>query len=396
MTVNAATEKNIHNILCVDDHENNLFILETLLSGWNNCRAVLASSGKKTLEILLTQDIDLILLDIQMPEMDGFELAELVKSNKRTRDIPIIFITAVFKTEEFLERGYKIGAVDYITKPINDNQLLNKISLYLKLFKKEKELRRAREKAEEANRLKSEFIANISHELRTPLNSITGFPMIIGETLKKFPEITQREMDQVLKCIQIISAQGYKLLCILNDLIDLSAIEAERLELAEGPVLAHSLLTSVIGNLAHQAEEQNITLMDNRETQEDFYFIGDAKRLEQILMNLVGNAIKFSSKGTIRLSAFHKDERIFFSVEDEGIGMAKEEMELIFDRFHQLDGSSTRANQGLGLGLDLVSRLVKMMDGAISVKSKKGKGSVFTVELPWKHPIPNEQSTNLS
>ncbi|RLA71573.1 MAG: phosphohydrolase, partial [Epsilonproteobacteria bacterium] len=126
--------KNRYSILCVDDNQNNLFTLNALLSSVNNIDSIEVLGGKEALDVLLVQNVDLILCDVQMPDINGFELAKMIKSNKKTKEIPIIFVTAVFKSEEFIQQGFEIGAVDYVTKPIDDNQLLNKITLYLKVF----------------------------------------------------------------------------------------------------------------------------------------------------------------------------------------------------------------------------------------------------------------------
>lgn len=124
----------MYNILCVDDHESNLFSLEQILKRIPNVRVIQALSGKEALNILLSHSVDLLLLDVQMPELDGYEVAQLVKKNNMTKDIPIIFLTAVFKSEEFITRGYEAGAIDYLTKPLDDNQLINRILLYLRVF----------------------------------------------------------------------------------------------------------------------------------------------------------------------------------------------------------------------------------------------------------------------
>lgn len=139
-------ETPIYTILCVDDNQSNLFTLNALLSNLKKVRCLEALDAKSALSILLKQDIDLILCDIQMPDINGFELAKMIKSNKRTKDIPIVFVTAVFKNEEFVQQGFEIGAVDYLTKPINDNHLLNKVALYLKVFEQSNKLRHSENK----------------------------------------------------------------------------------------------------------------------------------------------------------------------------------------------------------------------------------------------------------
>jgi PAS domain S-box-containing protein len=247
----------------------------------------------------------------------------------------------------------------------------------------EEDLLRLKEEAEKANRLKSDFLANVSHELRTPLTAIIGFPVIVLEYMKKYPDLNMQDIEKIIKCNQIISNQCKKLLALIDDLIDLTRFETEDFDLKESPILAHALIVSAISVFQSIAKKKGLTLVDNRLEQGDFYFMGDIKRLEQILFKLLDNAVKFSEKGTIRLSAFPQGESIIFQVRDDGAGLTEDEATLVFERFHQIDGSSTRRHGGLGLGLDLVKKLTRKMNGEISVESIKGMGSTFTVRLPW-------------
>ncbi len=331
---------------------------------------------------------DLVLMDIVLQgEIDGVEAAQKIRSQF---DIPVIYMTA-YADDEILERAKITEPFGYMIKPFEERELHSNIQMALYKHKMEKSLRQAKEKAEEAqklaeqaNRLKSEFLANISHEFRTPLNAIIAFPKLIIDSLREFPQISQERIDSAIEDLEIVSSQGDELLSLINDLIEISIIETGRLELQEEPVLAHSLLLAVLKNCEPEATKKDITLVDNNAEQEDFQFLGDTNRLKQVLKNLAHNAIKFSDKGCVRLNAFPRGDRIFFQVHDEGVGMTDEETKLIFDRFYQLDSSTTRRYGGVGLGLNLVKKMVEKMSGTVVVESIKGEGSTFTVELPWK------------
>jgi signal transduction histidine kinase len=250
----------------------------------------------------------------------------------------------------------------------------------------EEKLRKATEEAQQANRMKLEFLANISHEFRTPLTSILGFPEIIRHSIGKFPEITQKDVDEILSFTRKISSQGNKLLSIINDLIDLSQIEGGGIEPEERLSSTHSLLSILKFEFETLAREKGISFIDRYAEREDILFMGDPKLLARILRNLLRNAIKFIVKGSIQLDGFPSKDRIIFQVRDEGIGMTEEEIMDIFNPFRQVDGSSTRKYGGLGVGLGLVKKLAEKMDGEVSVESQKGIGSTFTVSIPWKRP----------
>jgi PAS domain S-box-containing protein len=302
-----------------------------------------------------------------------------------------------------------------------------------------------KKKAEVANRLKSEFLANMSHELRTPLSSVLGYSRLSGQlhsaisdNMQKLSDAIQNVSDPegasgvsgkggakkaekkragkkevdlgaalsniygmfqelMLKNIEsanfigIINQQGEKLLSLINDLLDLSQIEAGFLNLRIQPVSARLLLASVVATMSSVAKEKGIKLESNRESldENDILFYADKKRLEQILQNLVDNGIKYSDTGTVSIDMNSTNGNVVMVVRDEGIGISKDENGAIFEQFRQLDGSLTRSRGGIGLGLALVSRLVEAMEGVVAVESEIGKGSTFTVTLPYRKVIPD-------
>jgi signal transduction histidine kinase len=375
-------------ILMVDDNPNNLFTLRALLKRLHDCEIIEASSGIDALGRVLERRVDLILLDVQMPGMDGFETARHLQMTERTRNIPIVFITAVFKAEEFIRRGYDIGAVDYLTKPIDDHLLLNRIRLYQAIHRRERELMAAveqlhekeqalsiaKEAAEAASRAKSTFLANMSHELRTPMNAIMG---MTNMALRKATE--PKLIDQLTK----IDQASQHLLHVINDILDISKIEAERLTLERVSFKLGEVLENLISLIGHKVTDKGLKLcIDLTPEVAGLTLLGDPLRLGQILLNLAGNAVKFTEQGAITLRARLVDESVTdmllrIEVEDTGIGITAEDQKRLFTAFEQADGSMTRKYGGTGLGLAISKRLVNMMGGEVGVESQPGSGSTF-------------------
>jgi signal transduction histidine kinase len=375
-------------ILIVDDNPNNLFTLRALLKRLHNCEIVEASSGQDALARVVERPIDLILLDVQMPGMDGFETARLLQMTERTRSIPVVFITAVFKAEEFIHRGFEIGAVDYLTKPIDDNLLLNRIRLYRSILQRERELagmveqlRRneqalsiAKDAAEAASRAKSTFLSNMSHELRTPMNAIMGMTSL---ALRHTSDPKLR--DQLGK----IDQASQHLLAVINDILDISKIEAERLAIEKVNFRLGEVLENLISLIGHKAEDKGLKLHIHLASEiAHISLLGDPLRLVQILLNFTSNAVKFTDAGSItliiRLAEENADKvRLRFEVRDTGIGIASLDQKRLFTAFEQADGSMTRKYGGTGLGLAISKRLAELMGGEVGVESAPGHGSTF-------------------
>jgi signal transduction histidine kinase len=381
-------------ILIVDDNPNNLFTLRALLKRLHDCEVIEADSGAAALGCVVEQSVDLILLDVQMPGMDGFETARHLQMTERTRGIPIVFITAVFKADEFIGRGFDIGAVDYLTKPIDDNLLLNRIRLYRSIHLRERQLattveqlRRneqalsiAKDAAEAASRAKSTFLANMSHELRTPMNAIMG---MTGLALRHTEDPKLR--DQLGK----IEQASQHLLSVINDILDISKIEAERLTLDTVNFTFGEVLENLISLIANKANDKQLKLLVELPPEVARLSLrGDPLRLGQILLNLTGNAVKFTDQGSVTVRARvietnPHDVLLRCEVADTGIGIAAEDQKRLFTAFEQADGSMTRKYGGTGLGLAISKRLAKLMGGDAGVDSSVGLGSTFwfTVRL---------------
>ncbi|HYE09484.1 MAG TPA: hybrid sensor histidine kinase/response regulator [Patescibacteria group bacterium] len=382
-----------YTILIVDDNGNNLFSLRSLIEEYIDARVIEADCGPKALQKLSKNDVDLIILDIQMEDMDGFEIAALIKQRRKTRDIPIVFLTASCTNEDFKRRGFEIGAVDYLTKPIDEYQLINRINVYLRIIEKERNLnleleqkvkeqtmalRLAKEEAEAANEAKSMFLANISHELRTPLNII----MSTNQMLRLYLNKNELNKEQVEKKVNLQVQNCYRLLRLVNNLIDITKIDSGNFEIIKRKGNIVQIVESITMSVVEYIENKGINLIFDTDTEELLmYFDPDA--IERIVLNLLSNAIKYTpSGGCIYVNLQSITDGMIISIKDTGIGIDKEKIHIIFERFKQVDELLTRRHEGSGIGLSLVKSLVHMHGGNIEVYSEEQKGTEFTIELP--------------
>ncbi len=381
---------NKFNILIVDDRPENLLALESILES-PDLNIIKATSGNEALGMLLDYDVSLVLLDVQMPGMDGFETAELMRSNERTKNIPIIFVTAISKQRKHVFKGYEAGAVDYLYKPLDLEILKSKIKAFIEFFKHKKaleettkklqetvkELDKAKKAAEDATRHKTEFLANMSHEIRTPLNGIIG----IADLGLMDEELTPLQRERLVD----IKTSGESLLDIINDILDISKIEAGKLEIEEEEFSIRELLDKIFTIISFRTVKGNNEIICNMSPDLPDILLGDALRLRQILLNLLANATKFTQNGTITLTVEKKElieeqVTLYFSVEDTGVGIPKEVQEKIFDTYTQAHRSGAEKT-GTGLGLFISQRLANLMGGKIEVESEPGKGSKFYFSL---------------
>ena len=376
-------------ILAIDDTPENLLTLMAALG--SEFRLQFATSGAMGIDLAQAAPPDLILLDVMMPQMDGYETCRRLKADPGLGSIPVIFVTAL--TESDAESaGLVLGAADYITKPINVEIARQRIRNLLERERLRKEVEEhrdhleelvqartvalsiAREAAEDASRAKTIFLSNISHELRTPMTAIMGM------TELALLRATDPKQADHLETVERAAAQ---LLALINNIVDIAALETNRLGLEQNRFALGSVLDALSGLFSQEAANKGLALSVVADPAlADLPLLGDPLRLGQILQNLSANAIKFTSQGGVSVAASLAEETptdvlVRFEVRDTGIGIASQDQKRIFNLFEQVDGSSTRRYEGTGLGLALSQRLVELMGGSIVLESQPGSGSVF-------------------
>lgn len=393
------------NILLVDDRPENLITLEGILES-PEISIFKAYSGNEALSLMFETDFALVLLDVQMPVMDGFETAEIMRSSERTRNVPIIFVTAISTERKHIFKGYEKGAVDYLYKPLDLEILKSKIKAYIEFFKHKEELLEASAKlektieelnnarviAEDATKAKSSFLANMSHEIRTPLNGIIGMAELI--LMDELPDI---QRDRLID----LRNSSETLLEIINEILDISKIEADKLELECADFSLRGMIEKCVRLLAVKAFDKKIEMVCYIDPDLPDYYQGDPLRIRQILINLLGNAIKFTHSGYVGVFVEHvgtmgNNLALKFSIKDTGIGIEEDRIQLIFQSYFQEENSTSRNYGGTGLGLTISRKLVEMMGGEIGVISQKGEGSEFFFNLVLSQAMGDESFYQLN
>jgi PAS domain S-box-containing protein len=500
-------------ILLVDDIQVNMILLDELLSSLDVI-TVHANSGEEALIQVHAQEFALIISDIHMPGMSGYEMLQQIRKIKNCENISAIFLSATYKEETDIVKGIKSGAIDFMTKPFNNSILLGKVELFLKLYEQKKKLdglidelntknkeliqnrifvekitdaaidaiimtddtgkivfwnraavnifgysseevmqsdihalvipeentdkkkndffiskdknndkfvgqtveliahrkdnltipieltiapliidnnwyavaiarniseRKENErKLKEANKAKSEFIANMSHEFRTPMNVVIG----ISKALINYDSSNLNE--EQIEGLQHIFQSGTRLLDLVNDILDLAKIESQKMVVTLKPFSIEKLLSDLKGLAEELTKEKNLSFSVRNNQNMPEYLISDQRKLYQILVNLISNAVKFTEKGKIQLHVYKLKDYLHFEISDTGIGISKENIEKVFEKFSQIDSSAQKKYKGTGLGLALCKEFVTLLDGQISIESEPGKGSVVRFSIPFQ------------
>ncbi len=429
MPINSSTQKvpprEKPTVLVVDDDSKNLLAIESVLNG-ASYKLYKAQTGAEALMALMNGDFAAIVLDVQMPDMSGIELARMIKERRRTQHIPIIFLTAHYREDEHAVIGYDVGAVDYLTKPINPAVLRSKVNVFVDLFGKTRALadmnstrqaaeealrianmelaarnealeREAEERerriraesaqaeAEEANAAKDRFLAMLSHELRTPLSPIVHAVTLLEEI--ECPPAVREHIATIQRNVRLEAR-------LIDDLLDLARIRNGKLRLELHPVDVHEALRQAIKTCQPDLSARRIRVAEKLEAP-DPHVRGDFARLQQVFWNLLTNAAKFSPEDSIIEVSTYVTEpggRISVQIADQGIGILPDKLDRIFDAFEQ---GALHTKAGLGLGLAICKALVEMHSGVIAAHSDgPNRGAKFTVRLPSTLPadLPNGES----
>lgn len=394
--------------LMVDDREENLIALEAVLRR-DELVLVRANSGAEALEAMLEYDFALALIDVQMPEMNGFELAELMRGTERTKRIPIIFLTAAGDDKQRRFRGYETGAVDFLHKPIEPDILKSKAEVFFELYRQREEVSRQRDELKslleensrlleqtreyadalkKADRRKDEFLATLAHELRNPLA-----PILNAVHLVRWGNLDPSEYVEVH---EIVERQVQHMVRLIDDLLDLSRITRDKIELRREIVSLQDVARNAVETSTPIIEANKHHLTTDLPPQ-PIRVEGDAVRLAQVISNLLNNAAKYTPEGgQIDLLVSSTGNMATVSVRDNGVGIPAEMLADVFGMFTQVSQHLPRAQGGLGIGLTLVKRLVEMHHGRIEARSEgEGQGTEFIVFLPMTTaPASQENETS--
>jgi signal transduction histidine kinase len=384
-------------ILIVDDLPENLQALEALLR--HEQRAIYqAASGEQALALLLEHEFALAILDVQMPGMDGFELAEVMRSTTRTRHIPIVFVSAAGRELDYAFKGYESGAVDFMYKPLDADAVRSKVNVFVALDQQRRETRRqmlaleqsrqeqevllrelnqTQQELQRSLKMRDEFMSLVAHELRTPLNTLfletqmRSLQLKRGNTAAFAPQpmeaMIQRDERQIKSMIRLI-----------DDMLDVSRMRSGKLSIRPAQVELMNLLERVVSDLSLQAATTGSSL--TLRPHDGVTGCWDEFRVEQVIVNLLTNALRYGCGQPVEVSVERSGDLVRINVRDQGKGIAPSDLERIFEPYER--GARNGEPKGLGLGLYISRQLAISHGGELRVTSKPGEGSVFSLVLP--------------
>ncbi len=351
-----------NHILVVDDSPENLFLIESILQEEGH-KIDVASDGTTALQMVQQSPPDLVLLDVMMPNMDGFEVTEQIRQNPNLPYIPILLITAYDQAS--VVKGLDVGADDFLRKPLDIDELLARVRSLLRL-------KHNIDQREQMERMREDFVSRLTHDLRTPL--IAADRMLNQIQAEDYGQIN----PELKEAIAIMGRSNQNLLHLVNQLLEVYRYEAQRKVLNFAPVSFLEIIKEVMGELSPLVQEKELSLTLLTDDSPHYQMRGDRLELHRLVTNLISNAIKFTDKGEISLSLENIKDKIVFKVQDTGVGISPDLQKVLFNRFQ----SGHHRAAGSGLGLHLSRQIVETHCGSINVVSELGKGSIFTVCFP--------------
>jgi len=372
-------------ILIVDDIPGNVDVLRKTLEveGYS---ISMAPSGEVALKIAPKIKPDLILMDVMMPGMDGFETCRKLKEDTVFENTPIIFVTGKAETEDVVD-AFKSGGADYITKPFRDEEVLARVGTHLKLIQTIKtneclvtDLKRAvlnLESAQQESLAKSQFLGRMSHELHTPLNAIIGFSELLS--MRERDPLNEEQSESVDE----IKKAGKHLLNLIDQVLEINKIDSGELKCVSQKVSLDAIISEAITSMSDLAEGECVSFDNLIDKNRDIFVNGDPGKTKQVFLNVLDNAIKYNKEGgEVVLSLTEGDpEKVCVAIRDTGGGIPQDKHEKIFDPLYRLENHVKNCIDGVGVGLTVVKKYVTIMNGRVYVESKLGIETCFTLEF---------------
>ncbi|KPU53842.1 response regulator [Pseudomonas fluorescens] len=384
-------------LLIVDDLPENLLALEALIKGEDRI-VYKALSADEALSLLLQHEFAMAILDVQMPGMNGFELAELMRGTEKTRNIPIVFVSAAGRERNYAFKGYESGAVDFLHKPLDIHAVKSKVNVFVDLYRQSKamqeqvlaleqsrreqealleQLQNTRLELEQAVRMRDDFMSIVAHEVRTPLNGL-----ILETQLRKMHLARNNAaaftLDKMHAMVDRDERQIKSLIRLIEDMLDVSRIRTGKLSIRPTRFDLSTLVRDLLHNFSRQidAAEASVTL----DAEQPVIGNWDEFRIEQVISNLLTNALRYGARSPVSVKVYSEGSTALVDVQDQGIGISEENQQRIFQQFERI--SARHAVAGLGLGLFISEQIVTAHGGTITVQSRIGEGALFRVCLP--------------
>jgi signal transduction histidine kinase len=370
------------NLLLVDDLQENLVALEALIRAPDR-RIFSARSGDEALSLMLEHSFALAIVDVQMPSMNGFELAELMRGTERTRAIPIVFVSAAGREQNYAFRGYESGAVDFLYKPLDPHTVRSKVNVFVELFRQRQELQEAKAQLQRAVSMRDDFMSMIAHELRNPLNSVY-LQAQLRRKMVSGPK--QPDAQSMLRMVERDERQIRSMVRLLDDMLDVSRARTGKLTIVPAPFDLVASAQVVVEAIQEQAKTTDVQV--TLSALPALEIVGDEFRIEQVITNLLTNALRYGQGKPVAVAVGVREEapEAFVSVRDQGMGIAPADQERIFEQFERTEGAAQVA--GLGLGLYIARQIAQAHHGRLEVRSARGEGAEFVLSLPLPAPNP--------